>query len=234
MLRLTALTFAAVLLATAADAGPKGNKGNSGHGNKHFTGGAYFCPPGLAKKNPPCIPPGQSRNYAPVVVEPEAVLPTFQTGELLPDDYIVLADPRIYRPDLDAIYVRYDGILYLIDRLTAEVLDRIGPVADWTWDWSEADPTGCPPGLAKKDPPCVPPGLVGTGMAIDPSDAPIDYEVYGIGDVLPDGYVVAIDPKLYSANDSAAFVRQGDMIYRADPSTGTVIDPVSPIGKLIE
>jgi len=60
--------------ATLAFAGPALAKPGNGHGqgnahaNAHALGvqgpvgyGAGGCPPGLAKKNPPCVPPGQAK-----------------------------------------------------------------------------------------------------------------------------------------------------------------------------
>lgn len=213
-------------LSTAAEA--KGYHGNSGHGHaKHD--GTLNCPPGLAKKNPPCIPPGQAKKLA----TPEVDILRYRSGDILPDDYVVLADPRIYNPNIDFIYARYGDYLYLIDRATSVVLTRLGLVTDWTWVWdgtTTTDATGCPPGLAKKDPPCVPPGLAAKSVAAD--EAPDD--PYGIGEVLPQGYVVVIDPKLYAPNDTAQFVRESDQIYRADGTTGQVLDEVGEVGKLIQ
>lgn len=43
-------------------AGPAFAKPGNGHGNPHGYGNANGgCPPGLAKKNPPCVPPGQAK-----------------------------------------------------------------------------------------------------------------------------------------------------------------------------
>ena len=51
--------------AALASAGPALAKPGNGHGNPHAQGavgyGAGGCPPGLAKKNPPCMPPGQAK-----------------------------------------------------------------------------------------------------------------------------------------------------------------------------
>ena len=62
--------------AAFAFAGPAYAKPGNGHGNGHGYGhgdpvgygvngpvgyGAGGCPPGLAKKNPPCLPPGQAK-----------------------------------------------------------------------------------------------------------------------------------------------------------------------------
>lgn len=232
-------TLAAVgsLLAFSAEAGPKGQHGNSGHGHaKHDT--ELHCPPGLAKKDPPCIPPGQAATPdavpdAPVVDQPAVELTGYQPGDILPDDYVILVNPHIYNPDLDVIYVRYGDYLYLIDRETAEVMARLGNISEWNWAWDGTDPAdtaGCPPGLAKKDPPCIPPGLADQNAAEAVQDDP-----YGIGETLPPDYTVTIDPKLYAPNDAGQYVREGDTIYRADGTTGAVLDQVGPImGKVIE
>ena len=60
--------------AALAFAGPAFAKPGNGHGNPHGEGhaeaygvngpvgyGVGGCPPGLAKKNPPCVPPGQAK-----------------------------------------------------------------------------------------------------------------------------------------------------------------------------
>lgn len=51
--------------AALAFTGPALAKPGNGHGNPHAQGvmgyGAGGCPPGLAKKNPPCMPPGQAK-----------------------------------------------------------------------------------------------------------------------------------------------------------------------------
>ena len=221
---LVVTALASLLLVTAAEAGPKGNKGD------------LHCPPGLAKKDPPCIPPGQAKKHATSDDTEQTIddYVIYAPGDFLTDDYIVLINPWIYRPDLNAVYVRFGDYLYLIDRDQAFVLDRIGPVADWNWSWADTDFANCPPGLAKKDPPCVPPGQAKKGVTARMLDRDGQFDPYGIGDQLPDGYVIVIDPALYAENENATYVRNGDTIYRADSATGEVLDKVGPIGKLIE
>ena len=66
-------------------------------------------------------------------------------------------------------------------------------------------PVSCPPGLAKKDPPCVPPGLARRGG-------------YGVGDRY-DGTLDPIDRGRYGLpplRDGEAYVRVGDSILRLD------------------
>lgn len=134
---------ALVLPAAAADA--KNNKGHghgkkddviiwnddSGHGNKggkHVSSkdidilrgyviGQYKrnCPPGLAKKNPPCIPPGQAKKYGAGTVLPEGGF------SLVPKDIVSLLTP----PPLHGQYVRVDKNIYLINQGTRKVLEAI-------------------------------------------------------------------------------------------------------------
>lgn len=133
------LTTAVVLVATStalpAFANPgngNGNgKGNGAHNGNHQQRGhqqrghradrdndrryVADCPPGLAKKNPPCVPPGQVRNrdYYPRVGD------DFRIG-----DYIVIRDPGRY--DLEDRrgwnYYRDDNHIYRVDSNTRRVL----------------------------------------------------------------------------------------------------------------
>lgn len=112
----SALTF-------AAEADSKGQHGNSGRGHtKHSL--SHFCPPGLAKKDPPCVPPGQAKSAGTpevvgvpvltpevVVMTPEVPPPNYLVGDILPEDYVILADPRVFNPLIDVIYVSYGGYL---------------------------------------------------------------------------------------------------------------------------
>ena len=233
-IRFSAVVVVSSVLAFAAAASPKGHDGNAGHGHaKHSA--AVNCPPGLAKKDPPCIPPGQAKKLVTPdeAAPPVIMVPGYGVGDILSDDYVVLADPRIFDPRLDVVYVRYVDYLYLIDRATAVVLLRLGPVTEWTWAWDGTDlvdAENCPPGLAKKDPPCIPPGIASqTATDDDAHGAP-----YDIGEGLPDGYTITLDPKMYAPNDQAQFVREGDEIYRADATTGEVLDEVGVVGKVIK
>ncbi len=73
------------------------------------------CPPGLAKKDVPCVPPGQVKRY--------------RVGEVLPRDYVWIDDPGRWGLDGGG-YVRLGDYVYRIDRETREVLNLIGAVAD--------------------------------------------------------------------------------------------------------
>jgi Ni/Co efflux regulator RcnB len=76
-----------------------------------------FCPPGLAKKNNGCMPPGQAKKYA--------------IGQRLPDNVIFKDLPQALRdalgvPPHGKKYVRVDNDILLIEAATKLVLDAIG------------------------------------------------------------------------------------------------------------
>lgn len=76
-----------------------------------------FCPPGLAKKNNGCMPPGQAKKYA--------------VGQRLPDNVTFGDLPRALRdalgvPPQGKKYVRVDNDILLIESATKLVLDAIG------------------------------------------------------------------------------------------------------------
>lgn len=125
-----------LLLAGAAAFGfaaPAAAKPGMGHGNPHAYGygnaygvngpvgyGVGGCPPGLAKKNPPCVPPGQAKKlfgvgqrFVPGVVNPYAY-------NRIPDD---LRSQYGLNP-----YNRYyygNGYLYGVDPRTMVVQQAI-------------------------------------------------------------------------------------------------------------
>lgn len=75
------------------------------------------CPPGLAKKNPPCIPPGQARK------------PGFDYGTRVGDilrvgDYLVIPDPDRFRLEARRgwTYYRDDDRIYRVDSGTRQIL----------------------------------------------------------------------------------------------------------------
>lgn len=94
------------------------NNGN-GHGNqpaKHNSQPQHVsnCPPGLAKKNPPCVPPGQAKKYG--------------RGDHL-DHYVYIQNPGRYGLN-NGHYVTAGNYVYRIDENTREVLNLVGAVAD--------------------------------------------------------------------------------------------------------
>ena len=78
------------------------------------------CPPGLAKKNPPCIPPGQVGK----------VTPYYKRGDILDGDYRIIRDPGRYRLNGRGNYAVLGDYVYQIDPDTRKVLNLIGALAD--------------------------------------------------------------------------------------------------------
>ena len=76
----------------------------------------------------------------------------------------------------------------------------------------------CPPGLAKKNPPCIPPGLAKPRIGDDLDD----YEYYHFTDY--DRY--RLDP-------SYRYYRVGEMIYRADPTTFRILEVIGLMDELL-
>ena len=78
-------------------------------------GKAGHCPPGLAKKNPPCVPPGQAKKI-------------YGIGDRIVGDYDWIRRPGRYGLDPDETYYRVGDQVYRVDRDTKEVLDLVGAV----------------------------------------------------------------------------------------------------------
>lgn len=97
-----------VCLGLAAEAG--NHKPLKGH--PVGVGRVADCPPGLAKKNPPCLPPGLARKYG--------------RGDIIFGDYRIVRHPGRYGLDANETYYRVDDYVYRVDRDTREVLDLIG------------------------------------------------------------------------------------------------------------
>ncbi|WP_170450109.1 hypothetical protein [Ruegeria arenilitoris] len=75
------------------------------------------CPPGLAKKAVPCVPPGQVKNW-------------YKVGDRIERDYVWIDDPYRYGLKRGGNYVRAGDYVYSIDPDTRKVLNLIGAVAD--------------------------------------------------------------------------------------------------------
>lgn len=78
--------------------------------------GRLHCPPGLAKKAVPCVPPGQLKRYG--------------IGDYIYNDYSILNDPRRWGLRPNGYYVQAGGYVYEVSRETNQVLNLIGAVAD--------------------------------------------------------------------------------------------------------
>lgn len=124
-------SFAVTVPALAEPGRGNGNGNGNGHGAKGQahkerqvrehqvprTGYVADCPPGLAKKNPPCVPPGQART--------QQVRYGNRVGDILRvGDYAVIRDPRRY--DLETRrgwdYYRDNDRVYRVDSSTRKVL----------------------------------------------------------------------------------------------------------------
>lgn len=119
----TGLLAALVLgLAAPVFAEGKGNGQDKKHGKPavqmHVANPATgACPPGLAKKNPPCIPPGQAKKHY-----------HYDVGDRLEGDYILIRDP--YRYGLpDGTYYRLGDYVYQVDSNTLRILAITGLVS---------------------------------------------------------------------------------------------------------
>lgn len=117
--RLASLIVAALstaALPAAADPGRGHGKDRGAHSGQHANAG--HCPPGLAKKNPPCVPPGQARQSSRGHASP-GVGDVLRVG-----DYVLIRDPR--RHDLETRdgwrYYRDGDRAYRVDPDTRRVL----------------------------------------------------------------------------------------------------------------
>lgn len=75
-----------------------------------------FCPPGLAKKNPNCMPPGQYKKYGRGDIIPDSVM-----YYPLPHDLLLHLHPT----PMGTRYVMVDRNVYLIAEGTKKVLDAM-------------------------------------------------------------------------------------------------------------
>lgn len=108
--------FPAALLVLSICASPAlaGNNKNKSWKNAG-AGYAQNCPPGLAKKNPPCVPPGQVRNAS------RDYDPHYRRGDRILGDY------RIIR-DVDRYGLRQGDLYYLVGREVFRISPETGRV----------------------------------------------------------------------------------------------------------
>ncbi len=119
------LAAAALLVTTApAHAKPGKGHGNQAHHGKHGKGamtgyGMGGCPPGLAKKNNGCLPPGQAKKLYNVGQR-------YPVGYGAPWDYdqIPYDYRRSYDLDRENRYYYGDGYLYQVDPRTM-LIERV-------------------------------------------------------------------------------------------------------------
>ncbi len=101
---LIAVTLFSIAVAAPVSAAPKG------------------CPPGLAKKAVPCVPPGQvGKGYN---------APKYQRGDIIRiGDFEIIRQPQRFGLDRKGTFYSSEGYVFRVDRETREVLDLIGAVA---------------------------------------------------------------------------------------------------------
>lgn len=86
---------------------------------------------------------------------------------------------------------------------------------------------GCPPGLAKKSPACVPPGL-----AKKHHDTDGGYR-YRRGDILRGNFIVIRDPYRYGLNREHTYVHVGNYVYRIDRDTREILDLIGAVSAVL-
>ncbi len=119
---MTALALAAFAAVPAhADKGKYKN-------NRHASPAYGHCPPGLAKKNPPCVPPGLAKKRYDDHTRYRDHY-RYRTGDRIDRDYIILRHPERYRLDPRQTYYRVGDSIYRVDRETRKVLDFVGAAA---------------------------------------------------------------------------------------------------------
>lgn len=74
------------------------------------------CPPGLAKKAVPCVPPGQAKKY--------------RRGDYIYNGYTRIDDPSRWGLRRNGYYVRAGNYVYEVNRETHQVLNLIGAISD--------------------------------------------------------------------------------------------------------
>ncbi|SDD77848.1 hypothetical protein [Ruegeria marina] len=115
------LVLSLALSAAPALAGNDNGKGAQKGGNKITRPAnptnSVHCPPGLAKKAVPCVPPGQAKAR-------------YGIGDYIVRDYIRIDDPYRYGLSRYGYYVRAGDYVYQVDRDTHKVLNLIGAVID--------------------------------------------------------------------------------------------------------
>lgn len=115
--RLVALLLAGATAAALPAAADPGRGHGKEKGARHHVAQAGHCPPGLAKKDPPCVPPGQAR-------QAERQQGT-RVGEVLRiGDYRLIRDPSRYQLERRDgwRYYRDDSRAYRVDPGTNRIL----------------------------------------------------------------------------------------------------------------
>lgn len=94
---------------------------------------------------------------------------------------------------------------------------------------ADAAPRHCPPGLAKKEPACIPPGLARSGLTAE--DLP-----FWIGDIVDPETAIPVDDieELPLLGPNEDWVRIGDIILRIDTETYEVLDLIRATFEVLD
>lgn len=87
---------------------------------------------------------------------------------------------------------------------------------------AQAQPKGCPPGLAKKANGCQPPGLAKK------------QGIYHRGDRIYGDYVVLRDPGRHGLDPGETYYRVGDRVYRVNRETREVLDLIGAAAAVLD
>ncbi|WP_323769079.1 excinuclease ABC subunit A [Antarctobacter sp.] len=91
----------------------------------------------------------------------------------------------------------------------------------------------CPPGLAKKAVPCVPPGQAKKHTNHDRKQQTRDHAViYTRGDRIDDSHARLTDPTRYGLNPDRSYVVVENQVYRIDPDTRAVLNIIGALSQL--
>lgn len=122
------------LSAGAALAESKGH-GDKGHGKRPKVHHAQqFCPPGLAKKSPACLPPGQAKKHLQDRNDDDdnvmrAPLHAYRVGDFVRDDCVIVSRYR-YQSLPAGTYCRYENRLMRIDPQSRAILTILQVLAN--------------------------------------------------------------------------------------------------------
>ncbi|MCE5972919.1 excinuclease ABC subunit A [Sinirhodobacter sp. WL0062] len=116
MKHFTQILFAAALILSPALAHADGKKTVIFRDFSAVDKGNTGCPPGLAKKNNGCMPPGQVKHR-------------WRVGDRIHDDYYIVRNVDRYGLNPSYDYWSKDDYIYRVDRRTGEILDLIGAVS---------------------------------------------------------------------------------------------------------
>ena len=123
MLKLLCIPLTVLALSTGAALAEGKGHGNKGHGKKPKSHrSAQFCPPGLAKKSPACIPPGQGKKMGHDYHDDhDDHVNYYHVGDVVRDDCMTVSYTR-YRSLPAGTYCRYEDRLLQIDPETRAIL----------------------------------------------------------------------------------------------------------------